>query len=154
SRAKRNSRTHRAPGNRRDIRATFVGRLCEGPLDAMFCTLPADVAQPVEARFVNRFSAEEAIRSLGTSANAGERKRPFQTLITSTVRQRRCSRADEANLIARSARPQYGFANVKRERNSARKRRRHPAGASTPSDTARSDRPAPPRRNRAGSEGD
>jgi hypothetical protein len=26
-------------------------RLCEGPLDAMFCPFPADVAQLVEQRF-------------------------------------------------------------------------------------------------------
>ena len=30
--------------------ATAV-RLCEGPLDAMFCPFPADVAQLVEQRF-------------------------------------------------------------------------------------------------------
>ena len=30
--------------------ATAV-RLCEGPLDAMFCPVPADVAQLVEQRF-------------------------------------------------------------------------------------------------------
>ena len=39
-----------ATGNRRDIRAALQ-RLCEAPLDAMFCALPADVAQPVEQRF-------------------------------------------------------------------------------------------------------
>ena len=33
--------------------AATVVRLCEGPLDAMFCAFPADVAQLVEQRFRN-----------------------------------------------------------------------------------------------------
>jgi hypothetical protein len=53
--------------------AATGARLCEAPLDAMFCRVRADVAQPVEQRFRNpRFAPRDKF----TSSHSREHGRP------------------------------------------------------------------------------